>query len=65
MFSQIIAMFKLKFFAPSHSIKFGSFETWVLVVVSDVKAAEAESALSSYLCLGGITNINKSFVLGS
>ena len=32
----------------SQSIKNGSFETWVLAVVSTVKAAGTESALPSY-----------------
>jgi len=45
---------KLTSVTPSQSIKNGSFETWVLVVVSTVKAVGAESALPSYFYPGGV-----------
>jgi len=48
-------MLKLKSVTPTQSIKNGSFETWVLGVVSTVKAAWAESALPSYMFAGGLT----------
>jgi hypothetical protein len=52
-------MMKLKCILSSHSIKNGSFQTWVSVVVSIVKAAGAdESALPSSMCLKGATNVN-------
>jgi hypothetical protein len=47
-------MLKLKSITPAQSIKNGSFETWVLAVVSTVKAAWAESALPSYMYTGGV-----------
>ena len=47
-------MLKLKSITPAQSIKNGSFETWVLAVISTVKAAGAESALSSYMFTGGV-----------
>jgi hypothetical protein len=52
-------MLKLKSVTPSQSINNGSFETWVMVVVSTVKATGAESALSSYMYPSGI-NISTS-----
>jgi hypothetical protein len=58
-------MLKLKSVTPYQLIKYGSFETWVLAVVSVVKAAGAESALPNYVCLRGITNLNESCVLGN
>ncbi len=48
-------MLKLKSVTPAQSIKNGSFETWVLAVVSIVKAAGAESALPSYMFTSGLT----------
>jgi len=39
---------------PSQSIKNISFETWVLDVVSTVKAAGAESSLPSYIYPDGV-----------
>ena len=48
-------MLKLKSVTPSQSIKNGSFETWVLAVVSTVKGAGAESTLPSYVFTGGVT----------
>lgn len=53
-------MLKLKTISPSHAIKNGSFETWVLAVVSTVKAVGAESALPSYMCPAGVNNTNGS-----
>ena len=47
-------MLKLKSVTPSQSIKNGSFETWVLVVVSTVKVVGAESALPSYMHPSGV-----------
>ncbi len=47
-------MLKLKSVTPAQSIKNGSFETWVLAVVSTVKAAGAESALPSYMYTSGV-----------
>ena len=47
-------MLKLKSITPAQSIKNGYFETWVLAVVSTVKAARAESALPSYMYTGGV-----------
>jgi hypothetical protein len=47
-------MLKLKSVTPAQSIKNGSFETWVLAVVSTVKAARAKSALPSYMYTGGV-----------
>jgi len=48
-------MLKLKSVTPAQSIKNESFETWVLAVVSIVKASGAESALPSYMFTGGVT----------
>jgi hypothetical protein len=48
-------MLKLKLVTPVQSIKNGSFEAWVLAVVSTVKATQAESALPSYMFEGGVT----------
>ena len=45
---------KLKYVTPSQSIKNGSFEAWVLVVVSTIKAAGAESTLPAYMYPGGV-----------
>jgi hypothetical protein len=53
-------MLKLKSVTSSQSIKNGSFETWVLDVVSTVKAAGAESALPSYTYPGGVDVSNSS-----
>jgi hypothetical protein len=50
---------------PSQSIKNGSFKTWVLVVVSTVKAARAESALPSYMCPSGVNVSNSRSSLSS
>jgi hypothetical protein len=47
-------MLKLTYVTPSQSIKNGPFETWVLVVVSTVKAVGAEPALPSYMYQGGV-----------
>jgi hypothetical protein len=47
-------MVKLKYVTPSQSIKHGSFETWVLAVVSTVKVAMAESTFPSYMYPGGV-----------
>jgi len=47
-------MLGLKVVTPSQYIKNGSFETWVLVVISTVKAAGAKSSLSSYMYPGGV-----------
>ncbi len=46
---------KLKSVTPAQSIKNGTFETWVLAVVSTVKAPGAESALPSYMFTCGVT----------
>jgi len=51
---------KLKSVTPSQSIKNESFETWVLAVVSTVKAARAELALPSYLYPSGVDVSNSS-----
>ena len=40
---------KLKSLTPSQSINNGSFEAWVLAVVSNVKSSGVESALPSYM----------------
>ena len=53
-------MLKLKCATTSQSIKNGSFETWVLVVVSTIKAVGAESALPSYLYPSGVDVSNSS-----
>jgi hypothetical protein len=53
-------MLKLKSVTPSLSIKNGSFETWVLDVVSAVKVAKAESALPSYMYLVNVNAYAKS-----
>ena len=45
---------------PSQSIKNGSFETWVLVVVSTLKVARAEATLPSYLYPSGVDIPNSS-----
>jgi len=58
-------MLKLKSVTPSQSIKNGSFETWVLVVVSTVKADGGESALPSYLHPSGVDVSNSSSSLSS
>ena len=47
-------MLKLEAVTPSQSIKNGSFETRVLVVMSTVKAAGAESSLPSYMYPCGV-----------
>jgi hypothetical protein len=51
-------MMKLKSVTPAQSIKNGSFETWVLAVVSTVKAASAKSALPSYIFTSGVTTFD-------
>ena len=43
--TEIIMMPKLKSMTPSQSIKNGSFETWLLIVLSIVKVVGAELAL--------------------
>ena len=48
-------MLELKSVTPTQSIKNGSFETWVLAVVSIVKASGAESALPSYMFTSDVT----------
>ena len=47
-------MLKLKSVTPSQSIKNGSFETWVLAVVSTIKVVGAELALPSYMYPRGV-----------
>ena len=47
-------MLNLKSATSSQSIKNGSFETWVLVVVSIVKTIGAESDLPLYMQSGGV-----------
>ena len=45
---------KLKYVTPSQSIKNGSYETWILAVVSTIKAAGADSALPLYMHPSGV-----------
>ena len=45
---------------PSQSIKNGSFETWVMVVVSTIKIVGAKSALPSYMYPCGVIVSNPS-----
>jgi hypothetical protein len=48
-------MMKLKSVTPSQSIKNVLFETWVLVVVSTIRAAGAESPLPICMYAGGVS----------
>jgi hypothetical protein len=50
---------------PSQSIKNGSFETWVLVVVSTVKVARTKPTLPSYMYPSGVDVSNSSSSLGN
>ena len=56
---------KLKSVTPSQSIKYGSFETWVLVAVSTVNDARVELALPSYMYPSGVDVSNPSSSLSN
>jgi hypothetical protein len=51
-------MMKFKTGTPSQASKNWSFETWVLAIVSSLKAEGAEFPLPIYMCPGGASMLN-------